>query len=541
MSRRRVIVAIGLLALGAAISVLWIWFTGGVESIVGLRNVAFIYWLPLLCATAAHLTIRFVRWQFLLRRAEVRLPTRRSFVSFLASLVGAATPAYLGEAVRCVFIKKNHGAPARLTLTILIMERLFDIIAIAVVGIVCSATMLQASLLLLIIIIAGLFIFGLLRIARFSALPIPPALWIPSFRTLAPAFFLSLAAWGLAALSPSIAARALGENISFIDGGRIFSHSTLLGGATLMPAGLGATGSAAVFQMQTLGFSPARALPIVALFRFTTTGFALAVGAIFLMIELKSWRRGGAATAAEHFDEIASDYEKQYAPHVWKLLLERKVNFIIEGLASLPKDTARGLDFGCGLGRQLLTMREKGWRVSGVDPSTRLLMKAGERGAPVVAGDGLSLPFKDATFDFVYTIGVLHHLPSAAAQDAAVAEIRRVLKPGGLLFIQETNTRNPLFVFYMGYVFPIVKTIDEGVEHWVAPGRFDGAAGWRARETRYFTFLPDTIPRPLLTMFLAIERRLERSSLRPYAVHYMAVLQKDDAAPNATINPAAAA
>ena len=83
----------------------------------------------------------------------------------------------------------------------------------------------------------------------------------------------------------------------------------------------------------------------------------------------------------------------------------------------------------------------------------------------------------------------------------------------------------------MGYVFPLLKTIDEGTEQWIAPDRFQSAPGLRLEETRYFTFVPDTIPRPLLGFFLGLGGASRNSWLRPYAVHYMAVLRRPDAAP----------
>lgn len=422
--------------------------------------------------------------------------------------------------------------PLGITFAVLILERLLDVAALGVVGVACAADAPRAALLGGIVVIAALLGLGFLRAARAGALPILPQIAIPGFRVMAPAFVMSLAAWGVAAAAPAVAAWSLGRELDLYHGARVFSHSTLLGGLTLMPAGLGATGSAAVFEMQYLGFAPAQALPIVALFRLATTGFALAVGGIFLLLELSSRGRSAPVNAAEHFDEIAADYEHQYAPHIWKLLLERKVNFMIASLeqgSRVPREARVGLDFGCGLGKQMMAMRERGWNVVGMDPSTHLLRKGRAQGAPVVAGDGLALPFQNNTFDFVYTIGVLHHLPGPAAQSAAIAEICRILKPGGLLCIQETNTRNPLFVFYMGYVFPMIKTIDEGVEQWVPPDHWKTVGGMELVETRYFTFLPDTIPQPLLPFFLNIEQRLERSRLRPYAVHYMAVLRKASA------------
>src|SRR5262249_11489023 len=112
------------------------------------------------------------------------------------------------------------------------------------------------------------------------------------------------------------------------------------------------------------------------------------------------------------------------------------------------------------------------------------------------------------------------------AQAAACREIARVLKPGGVFVVHETNTRNPLFRFYMGYVFPMLKSIDEGTEWWIPPDRWRTVEGFEVADLRHFTFLPDMIPKPLMPALLALERRLEKSALRTYSVHYMVALRK---------------
>lgn len=529
-SARRWILFVALLVLGAAVSGLWIAATGGPGSLSGILRIPVFYWIPLLGVTGLHLILRFVRWQFLLRTAGALCPTRRSLVAFLASLVGVATPAYLGEALRCVLIKRNHGIPVRVTLTVLVVERMLDVAALGFVllaAALAGGAQNAAAIPIGIGAIAVAFLgFGALRILRASTLPVMGELSVPRFGVLAPAFLGSLVLWGIAASAPFVASRALGFSLSPFAGAAVFAQSTLVGGATLMPAGLGSTGTAAVLELESLQFSRADALPLVALFRLTTTGFALAVGAAFFLLELRLRKRDASPGAVRHFDEIALDYERQYAPHIWKLLIDRKVSMISEGLSKRPGEAGIGLDFGCGLGQQAAAMRARGFRVVGLDPSRHLLRKAASEGAPVVAGDGLALPFPDASFDFVYTIGVFHHLPGRDAQDAAAREIARVLKPDGRFLVLETNTRNPLFVFYMGYIFPIVKSIDEGTEQWVPPARWESSSGMELSGIRYFTFVPDTIPKPLLPLFLAIERRLERSVVAPYAVHYMAILTK---------------
>jgi len=117
-------------------------------------------------------------------------------------------------------------------------------------------------------------------------------------------------------------------------------------------------------------------------------------------------------------------------------------------------------------------------------------------------------------------------LPGEAAQETAFGEVMRILKPGGVFIVQETNPRNVLFRFYMGYVFPILKSIDDGTEWWIEAERWTVAAGMTLQNIRYFTFMPDFVPRIFMRPTLALERRLEASRFRTGSVHYMAVLRK---------------
>src|SRR5438105_4054553 len=53
-------------------------------------------------------------------------------------------------------------------------------------------------------------------------------------------------------------------------------------------------------------------------------------------------------------------------------------------------------------------------------------------GVRVVHGDGAAMPFADGAFTGVVAFTMLHHVPSAALQDRLMAEVRRVLRPGGI-------------------------------------------------------------------------------------------------------------
>jgi 2-polyprenyl-3-methyl-5-hydroxy-6-metoxy-1,4-benzoquinol methylase len=229
-----------------------------------------------------------------------------------------------------------------------------------------------------------------------------------------------------------------------------------------------------------------------------------------------------------HFDDIAHAYDAQIPAARREALLHRKTCLMQEVLRSL-RAGPRGLDVGCGQGWYVARMRALGFDVEGIDTSRVQLAIASRHvgsSALVRVGSALDIPAAEHAYDFVYTINVLHHLPSVEDQRRAFDELARVLRPGGVLFVHEINTRNPVFRFYMGYVFPTLNCIDEGVERWLLPHRLASYTALPVREIRYFTFLPDFLPELLVRLIAPMERWLERSKAAPYSAHYMAVLQK---------------
>lgn len=92
------------------------------------------------------------------------------------------------------------------------------------------------------------------------------------------------------------------------------------------------------------------------------------------------------------------------------------------------------LDVGCGQGIDLCELGLAGARVTGIDLTPRHIelarLHAQQAGidADIVEGDAEQLPFESDSFDRVVSNGVLHHMPDI---EAALREIRRVLRPGG--------------------------------------------------------------------------------------------------------------
>jgi SAM-dependent methyltransferase len=94
----------------------------------------------------------------------------------------------------------------------------------------------------------------------------------------------------------------------------------------------------------------------------------------------------------------------------------------------------RLLEVGCSMGTDLLQLARRGFQVTGIDLTEAGIELAKQRFAlyafavDLRVGDAENLAFEDATFDVVYSFGVLHHTTDT---EQAVREIWRVLRGGG--------------------------------------------------------------------------------------------------------------
>lgn len=99
------------------------------------------------------------------------------------------------------------------------------------------------------------------------------------------------------------------------------------------------------------------------------------------------------------------------------------------------------LDYGCGYGRTLAELAQLGFTsLTGVDSSAGMIEQAREQQPTMrfaVLDAPPTVPFPDASFDLVVLFAVLTCIPSDEAQQRLIAEVRRVLKPGGALYVSD--------------------------------------------------------------------------------------------------------
>jgi SAM-dependent methyltransferase len=114
------------------------------------------------------------------------------------------------------------------------------------------------------------------------------------------------------------------------------------------------------------------------------------------------------------------------------------VEFTEFALSQLPDPPRRVLEVGCGQGWLAeRVQRELGCAVVALDQSEHMVELTRARGIEAHVGDVRALRFDDGAFDCVVAAWMLYHVPDV---DRALAEIARVLRPGGRL-VAVTNSR----------------------------------------------------------------------------------------------------
>src|SRR5215470_13661910 len=142
-----------------------------------------------------------------------------------------------------------------------------------------------------------------------------------------------------------------------------------------------------------------------------------------------------ARVAGDFFDSMAPGYE---VLEPWYEHLYASLHSVLRSELTPPAEAARprALDAGCGTGFQTAVLREMGYAVHGLDLAGKLLRAAREKlgTVPLVQGDIQALPYPDASFDAATCCGSTLSYVDDARQ--ALAEIARVLRPGGRMLVE---------------------------------------------------------------------------------------------------------
>ena len=130
------------------------------------------------------------------------------------------------------------------------------------------------------------------------------------------------------------------------------------------------------------------------------------------------------------------------------------------------------LEIGCGLGTDSLQFARNGAIVTGIDLTEEGPRLAKQRfdmeglQGEFLSADAENLPFADATFDVVFSFGVLHHTPDT---QRAIDEVYRVLKPGGeiVIMLYHKHSLHTWIGVPLYFLSGLVKGKIHGYKDWV--------------------------------------------------------------------------
>lgn len=144
--------------------------------------------------------------------------------------------------------------------------------------------------------------------------------------------------------------------------------------------------------------------------------------------------------------------------YVWRFGQDRRLNLVRK---YVPLEGATMLDLGCGLGLYTRQLQRFSNRVVGIDVEAPRVAQGAARVPGLLVARGEDLPFRDNTFDIVFSNEVLEHVDDDAR---TVREVVRVLKPGGhfVFFVPNRGYFFETHGFYLGkkYVFRLLPVVN---------------------------------------------------------------------------------
>ncbi|MEZ4399077.1 MAG: lysylphosphatidylglycerol synthase transmembrane domain-containing protein [Kofleriaceae bacterium] len=265
----------------------------------------------------ANYALRFARWQGYLRTRQLAVPAGTSALVFVAGFSMAVTPGKLGELIKSFLLRELADVPVAASASIVIAERVSDLLALlvlAVVGVaiygvavevvIASAAVVAIGLAVILWRRLGVWLIELVTTPRRLAGVRPKLLEIygglaalAQPRVLAWSTVLSVAAWACEGLGFAIIVSGFpGASVAIGMALLIYAATTIAGALSFLPGGLGVTEGAMTLLLveQAVGVDRGTATAATILTRLATLWFAVLLGAVALAV---ARRRAGPRSA----------------------------------------------------------------------------------------------------------------------------------------------------------------------------------------------------------------------------------------------------
>lgn len=240
--------------------------------------------------------LRYLRWSMYLRALGINAPASVSGPVFVAGLALSITPGKVGELLKSVWLHQRTGTPVAASAPAVVMERLTDVISVALLGLT-GVLLLPTAIALTVggLLLVGLAV-GLLAASRYGvkALDLPLLRrWreplaqsqdglrrLMSPKILVAAVTLGFLAWAAEGLALWVIIRGLGDEVSLGVALPISAAAALLGAVTALPGGLVGFEGSMVALLGQAGLPAATAALATLLTRLATLWLAVIVGGL---------------------------------------------------------------------------------------------------------------------------------------------------------------------------------------------------------------------------------------------------------------------
>ena len=246
--------------------------------------------------------IRGFRWMLFLKYLKINIGIKNSFGIYLAGMAFGVTPAKVGELIKSQILKNKYSIAISKTAPIIFVERYYDLFGIAIISFVILLFLNFETWVMLILLAISISFLGIAQQKSISLKILNSFSKIPFFNKyvnnlitgyetihvlLSPKIFiksilLSKSAWIVESIGVFFVFQAFNSSLDFSNILFIFTSSTLLGGISLLPAGIGVTEGGMITQLLLHDIDYSFALSMVLTIRLFTLWMSVIIGFISL-------------------------------------------------------------------------------------------------------------------------------------------------------------------------------------------------------------------------------------------------------------------
>ncbi|APO88379.1 lysylphosphatidylglycerol synthase transmembrane domain-containing protein [Marivivens sp. JLT3646] len=273
--------------------------TGWEETIAQLSRLSFLQFIVLLGLSLVNYVLRGSRWHVMARKIGLPTTLTQDLRHFIGGFAMSVTPGRVGELIRMRWIRRETGWAVERTAPLVLMDRAGDLAAMAIIlalglsfgagGIAFGLPVAIAALLVAFVatrprLLAGAAEFAYRLTGFFPRLMVRvrrAAGSLAAFsdpKTVIITLALGLTGWIAEGYAFHLLLLWMGADIGFWMAATIFTFSTLAGGLTGAPGGVGGAEAAMVALLSMQGVPLETSLPATAIIRVTTLWFAIGLG-----------------------------------------------------------------------------------------------------------------------------------------------------------------------------------------------------------------------------------------------------------------------